>query len=164
MSTDQKSKFERFKGWWVTRSLAVGAATTCIDVSVSSTALFLGKRNGLDGTVKLALLEGPLSPTLNLTSCAAMLGGVSGTIATYVLSRSFAFKDSDASVSKSAPKFLAAIVAGMLIHGQVVYFLRDVVGVAFVPAKILADMLVFLGPQLVVLRWVVFPKRKTDTV
>ena len=63
-------------------------------------------------------------------------------------------------LTKPALKFVLATSASMLIHGQLVVLLRDHAGVPFVVAKMIADIGVFSVGQLLLLRYLVFPKAK----
>ncbi len=160
--SQKRSWLQRLRKWWVARSLVVGALAVVVDLTIGNLLLWIGKLNGFDRTTQWSVSLLGLRPTLNLTSTAAMVGGIFGPITTYFLNRSFAFADSKAPVHKSAAKFVAAIGVGTIVHGQLVYWLRDVVGFDFVPSKLIADVMIFTVPQLLVLRFFIFPKAKVE--
>jgi putative flippase GtrA len=130
---------------WATRSLAIGAGATLLDLLV--------------GTSMLVALHVP-------TRAAAMTGTVLGAAFTFVANRHFAFKDSGTqlALARSIARFAAATLLASVVHGQLVVWLRDALGVPFVPSKIVSDLLVFTLGQLVLLRYVVFPKPKAPAV
>lgn len=130
---------ERLVKWWAFRSLAVGGVSVALDLGVGLTVLSLG---------------GP-------TRLAAMCGTTVGSTWTYFANRHFAFKDHQEPVAKSGLKFLVVQAVLNTAHGQVVVWLRDVVGIPYVLAKMLADVLVVTFPQLWLMRNVVFPKKGT---
>jgi putative flippase GtrA len=131
---------ERFWKFWATRSLLVGAVSVALDLSTGVLILTLG---------------GP-------TRAAAMSGTTVGSIFTYFANRHFAFKDHQEPVAKSGLKFFAMQAVLSTIHGQVVVWLRDSMGVPYAIAKMMADMMVVTGPQLLIMRHVIFPKKKVD--
>ncbi len=130
---------------WATRSLAIGAGATVLDLVV--------------GTTMLVALHLP-------TRAAAMTGTVLGAAFTFVANRRFAFSDSGTqlTLSRSLLRFAAATLFASVVHGQLVVWLRDTFGVPYVPSKIVSDVLVFTLGQLVLLRYVVFPRPKTPAV
>lgn len=124
---------------WATRSLAVGAIATALDVGVG-----------------VAFVNGLMAPT----RLGAMAGVAIGAAFTFFASRFFAFREHDPSLARPAVRFLLATGLAMLVHGQLVVLLRDGAGVPFVLAKLVADVGVFTVGQLFLLRYLVFPKRK----
>lgn len=124
---------------WATKSLAMGSLATVVDLSFGAVLLWLH------------------SPT----RVAAMVGTTAGGVFTFFANRYFAFKEKNPKLASPALKFV--IVAGLstIVHGQLVVMLRDWWGVPYVPAKIGADLVVFTFGQLVLLRYVVFPKAAT---
>ncbi|MHB8873096.1 MAG: GtrA family protein [Myxococcaceae bacterium] len=124
---------------WATRSLAVGAAATVLDIVV--------------GLICLHLIQLP-------TRLSAMSGVAIGGAFTFFANRHFAFKEHNPKLAKPALKFILATGLGMLIHGQFVVLMRDGVGIPFVMAKVIADLGVFSVGQLLVLRYLVFPRSK----
>lgn len=126
---------------WATRSLAVGAAATVLDIALGTSLLTLGVH----------------------TRFSAMTGTALGAIFTFVANRYFAFREttpSKTSLGQSAVRFFILTALSSLVHGQVVVWLRDSLGVPFVPAKVVADLAVFTFGQLILLRYVVFPQAK----
>jgi putative flippase GtrA len=138
------SKFSDFKrlsmrrgaNSWVLRGLGVGAVATLLDLSLG-----LG----------LVAMQAP-------TRAAAMAGTLSGAAFTFVLNRLFTFRDSAQGLWGAAFKFALVTAATSTVHGQVVVFLRDAQAIPYPVAKILADLLVLTFSQLLLLRYVVFPK------
>ena len=138
-----KSKLlERIWKFWAARSLGIGALSTTLDLCTGGLVLWLG---------------GP-------TRAAAMSGTTVGSTFSYFANRHFAFRDAKEPVAKSGLKFAAMQAVLGLIHGQVVVWLRDSLGIPYVLAKMSADMLVVTGPQLLIMRYFIFPKRKDAPV
>ena len=134
----------RFLGWfrwatssWATRSLAVGGLATVVDICVLLTA------------VKVFRLATPF---------AAMCGVVVGSVLTFFLNRHFAFRDHHPQLAPQALKFAGSTAFAMLVHAALVGLLADRLGVPVVLAKLVADLLVFSVGQLLLFRYVVFPK------
>lgn len=134
MSTSAPSRWLRRLDGWATRSLAVGAAVTGLDVLVGMTALHLGAS----------------------TRWAAMLGTAVGMVLSYFANRVFAFK-ADNPLARSLGTYLVVMVLSSVLHGQIVVWLRDAFGVHFVLSKMGADFLVFTLGHLLLLRYLVFP-------
>ncbi len=128
---------------WATRSLAVGAGATALDLVI--------------GTSLLTFFHMSTRPS-------AMVGSIVGSTFTYFANRYFAFRDHNPKLASSAVKFIIVTAVSSLIHGQVVVWLRDHFGVPYVPAKMIADVAVFTFGQLLLLRYVVFPKAKVPAV
>lgn len=126
---------------WATRSLAVGAIATCIDVCI---LLFCVKTFGLPN---------PL---------AAMVGVLFGSTFTFFANKYFAFRDHNPGLAPQAAKFVLATSVGMLIHAQFVWLFADRLGINVVLAKLGADLLVFTVGQMLVLRYFVFPKKAPE--
>lgn len=122
---------------WATRSLAVGGVATALDVLT------------LLACVKLARLPTPL---------AAMCGVVVGAVWAFFANRRFAFQDSAGRLGPQALRYGVATGVAMLVHAALVGWLADRVGVPVVLAKLGADVAVFTVGQLLLLRYVVFPK------
>lgn len=128
---------------WATRSLAVGAVATAIDVCV------------LLVCVTWFALSNPI---------AAMVGVLFGSTFTFFANKYFAFRDHNPAVAPQAAKFVVATGIGMLVHAQFVYVFADRLGVNVVLAKFGADILVFTFGQMLVMRYVIFPKKKAVAV
>ena len=147
MTTPAPSLFKHPEAWlkwaydsWVTRSLVVGACATVLDVCV----LLITRKLGMT------------------TRYSAMVGVLFGSTLTFFLNRHFAFRDHDPKLAPQALKFIVATAVCMVIHGYLVQLLTDRWGVPVVISKLLADLVVFTGGQLLVLRYLVFPKARTD--
>ena len=129
---------ERAWKFWGSRTLMIGAVSTTLDLCTGGLVLWLG---------------GP-------TRAAAMAGTTVGSTFSYFANRYFAFQDHEEPVARSGIKyFLMQAVLGVL-HGQVTVMLRDHAGIHYVASKMMADMLVVTGPQMVLMRYFIFPKRK----
>lgn len=135
------SPLRRISQSWITRTLAVGAVSVSIDVSLGLLVLWLG---------------GP-------TRAAAMVGSTTGSIFTYFANRHFAFRDSKVPLARSGIKFAVMTLITNTLHGQVVVWYRELWGMPYVVAKLAADLTVVTIPQLLLLRHVVFPKAPNDT-
>jgi putative flippase GtrA len=129
---------KRAYGSWATRSLAVGAVATMLDVAI------------LLVCVKLIGMPNPAG---------AMVGVLFGSTFTFFANRHFAFRDHKASAAPQAAKFIMATAVGMIAHAQIVYMLADRMGINVVLAKLGADVVVFTVGQMLVLRYFVFPKK-----
>jgi putative flippase GtrA len=134
-----KSWFKKLTGWWATRSLVIGACATVVDVAI--------------GTFLVSVMHLSTRP-------AAMLALAVGTTLNFIAHRYIAFREHDPKVADPAVRWLVMTVIQTLVHGQLVVMLRDWWGVPFVPAKMAADLLVFTAAQLILVRYVVFPKKK----
>lgn len=129
----------KLTSWWAARSVLVGAAATVLDVVIGLISLQLGAS----------------------TRVSAMIGVTIGATFAFFANRFFAFKDTSAKVAAPAVRFIVMTVVQIVIHGQVVKWLRDDIGVPYVASKVLSDLAVFTASQLVLLRYLVFPKAKT---
>lgn len=124
---------------WVSRSLMVGAAATALDIAI------------LLVCVKAFATSNPVG---------AMVGVVFGSTFTFFANRHFAFRDHNPQVAPQALKFVVTTFAAMLIHAYLVHVLADRMTVPVVVAKMIADVAVFTVGQLLVLRYIVFPKAR----
>lgn len=129
---------ERIWKFWAARSLMIGVVSTTLDLTTGALVLWLG---------------GP-------TRAAAMSGTTVGSTFTYFANRHFAFKDHREPVAKSGLKFFLVQAVLGIMHGQVTVWLRDGVGIPYMIAKMMADLLVVTGPQLLLMRHFVFPVHK----
>ncbi len=130
---------ERAKNLWVTRSLAVGAVSTALDLALGGTLLWFG------------------APT----RVAAMSGTLFGSLFSYFANRDFAFRDRDPTQS-SFWRFALITGTASAIHAQFVVWFRTY-GLPYVAAKMAADVIVYSVGQLLLLRYVVFPKKLAPT-
>ena len=124
---------------WATRSLAVGAVATVLDIAV------------LLVCVKAFRLPNPVG---------AMVGVLCGSTFTFFANRHFAFRDHNPNLAPQAAKFVLTTIAAMLVHAQIVYVVADRLDVPVVLAKLCADVLVFTVGHMLLLRYFVFPKKK----
>jgi len=89
---------------------------------------------------------------------AAPIGVLFGSSVNFTLNRLFAFKDSRGHLLFQAMRFFAGTVVAAAVHAGVVYLLTDRLHVYYVISKFAADILVFTGGNLVLYRYLVFPK------
>jgi putative flippase GtrA len=128
---------------WATRSLAVGALATGMDIMI---LLVCVRSFGLPNPVGAAI-------------------GVSfGATFTFFANKRFAFRDHRPTVGPQMAKFAGATAGSMLLHASFVGIMADRLGVPVVLAKIIADVAVFSVGQLLLLRYLVFPKAKPEPV
>jgi putative flippase GtrA len=124
---------------WATRSMAVGGVGALLDIGV------------LLVCVHAFGLPNPLG---------AMVGVAVGCTFAFFANRHFAFRDHTPEIAPQALKYALSTAGAMLIHASLVWLLADRWGLPVVLAKVIADFLVFTVGQLLVMRYVVFPKRK----
>ena len=129
------SLWNRLKNFWAARSLVVGAAATVLDL-------------GLGLSLKAAGAP---------TRAALMSGAVLGATFSYFANKRFTFKDSHLATGNSALRYVLVTGAAILIHGQLGTWLTAL-GLPYLVAKFSADFLVFNLGQLLLLRYLVFPK------
>jgi putative flippase GtrA len=120
---------------WATRSLAVGAVATFIDVCIGNALVF-----GLHFT----------------TAVSAMLALAVGSTINFIGQRKFAFNERK--VATPVVRWVMMTAAQVPVHGQLVHLFRDSWGVPYTFSKMLGDVIVFGVLQLVALRYLVFPK------
>jgi putative flippase GtrA len=124
---------------WATRSLAVGAVATLVDVCVLLVCVrWLGFPNPLGAAVGVSV----------------------GSTVAFFGNRWFAFTDSDKEMAPQVLRFVATISVGIAIHASLVHVMADMFAVPVVLAKLIADLAVFGLGQLFLLRYVVFPLAK----
>jgi putative flippase GtrA len=121
---------------WATRSLAVGAVATMVDVAV------------LLVCVRAFNFPNPL---------AAAVGVCVGSTVAFFGNRRFAFLDCEPEMGPQLIRFIATVSVGMALHASLVHVLADLFAVPVVLAKLIADLAVFGLGQLFLLRYVVFP-------
>jgi len=125
-------------GSWAIRSLAAGGVATFLDIAV---LLFC---------VKLLHFPNPLG---------AALGVLVGSIFTFFANKHFAFKDRHPERGQ-ALRYAATTAVAMGVHALLIYVMANLWNIPVVVAKMAADLLVFSVGQLLLLRYVVFPKQK----
>jgi putative flippase GtrA len=127
---------------WATRSLAVGAVATLVDVCVLLVCVrWLGFPNPLGAAVGVSV----------------------GSTVAFFGNRWFAFTDADKEMAPQVLRFVATISVGIAIHASLVHVMADMFAVPVVLAKLIADLAVFGLGQLFLLRYVVFPLAKEPT-
>jgi putative flippase GtrA len=132
-----KRNLKRLFDLWATRSLLVGGVATIIDVSCMVTAV--------------EVLHWPRVP-------AAMLGVAIGATANFLMNRYFAFRDHDGKLAPQAARYALTTGAAMLVHAGFVFVLTNLLGVFYVVSKLIADLIVFSGGHLLLMRFLVFPR------
>ncbi len=125
---------------WAVPSLMVGAVATLVDVGVLLAAMHWLHASSAGG---------------------AMLGVAVGSTVAFLGNRRFAFRSSARAWLPEAARFVAGTSAGMLVHAALVCTLADRMGVPVVLAKLVSDVCVFTFGQLLLLRFFVFPARRT---
>lgn len=138
-SPQKSSRLKRFTDSWATRSLAVGALATVLDL----------------GTVFVTFgLLGYARPF------ATSIGAVLGAVFTFFVNRHFAFRDHQPNLAPQMVKFLITTGATVAIHAGLVWLLSVQNGVNVYVAKLISDIAVFSVGQLFLLRYIVFPKAR----
>ncbi|MGO8968631.1 MAG: GtrA family protein [Myxococcaceae bacterium] len=124
---------------WASKSLAVGAVATLVDVCVLLVCVkWLGFPNPLGAAVGVAV----------------------GSTVAFFGNRTFAFPDCEPEMGPQLVRFIATITIGMALHASLVHVLADLFTVPVVLAKLIADLAVFGLGQLFLLRYLVFPVAK----
>jgi|GEM_PF-6183720 len=124
---------------WASRSLAVGAVATLVDVGVLLICVrWLGFPNPLGAAVGVAV----------------------GSTVAFFGNRVFAFPDCEPEMAPQLVRFIATVSIGMALHASLVHVLADLFTVPVVLAKLIADLAVFGLGQLFLLRYLVFPAAK----
>ncbi len=128
---------------WATRSLMVGAAATGIDLAIGMS---------LNGLFHIE------------TRPSAMAGSIVGSAFTYFANRFFAFREKTPDLATSMLKFVVVTAFSSIAHGQLVVWLHDSLGWHFALAKMVADVAIFTFAQLLVLRYIVFPRSEKKQI
>jgi putative flippase GtrA len=89
---------------------------------------------------------------------AAPIGVFFGSAVNFTLNRLLAFRDSRGHVVSQAIRYFAGTVVAASVHAGVMYLLTDRLHVYYVISKFVADILVFTGGNLLLFRYLVFPK------
>jgi len=95
------------------------------------------------------------------TAEGAMLGVAVGSTVAFIGNRRYAFRSSARAWLPEALRFVAGTGVGMVVHALLVRTLADRLGVPVVLAKLTSDVCVFTFGQLLLLRFFVFPARRT---
>jgi hypothetical protein len=78
------------------------------------------------------------------------------------VNRHFAFRDHNPELAPQAIKFVISTMGAVAIHAGLVWLLSVQNGVNLYVAKLISDVAVFSVGQLLLLRYVVFPKAKPE--
>ncbi len=136
-----KHLVRQFLNSWASRTLAIGAVSTIVDLTTGRSLLALG------------------FATVYATLC----GLAVGSCFTFFANRSIAFQDATRSVGKPAIKFVIVTTLASLVHAQLTAWLHDSQKIDFVISKIIADICIFTVGQPLWLRYIVFPKGSTPS-
>lgn len=131
--------WKKLRDGWASRSLAIGALATVLDLGL--------------GNLLLHVFRSP-------TRVAAMAGTVLGATFIFFANRYFAFKEKNPKLGSPLLKFIGVTALSSVVHGQLMVFAHDRWGINYTLAKMGCDLLVFTFGQLLLLRYVVFPKPK----
>jgi len=91
-------------------------------------------------------------------AAAAPIGVTFGSTVNFGINKIFSFKDSVGHLHYQYMRFLLGTAVAAAIHAGFVYVFTNLLGIHYVISKIAADILVFTVGNLVLLRFVVFPK------
>jgi putative flippase GtrA len=91
-------------------------------------------------------------------AAAAPIGVFFGSSVNFTLNRLFAFRDSRGHVALQAMRYFIGTVVAASVHAGVVYLLTNRLHLYYVLSKFVADILVFTGGNLLLFRYLVFPK------
>lgn len=121
------------------RSLCIGAVASTVDYSV------------------LSLLGLVLGVPAAFASFAALSVG---TTVNFALNRRYSFRDNQSGLAGAAARYAAAFGCLMVLHSASVGMLTDRLAVPLLLSKLVSDVTLLLGGQLLLLRYVVFPRNK----
>ena len=136
-TTSVKDRLLRMWNLWATRSLMVGGFSTLIDVACMVTAV--------------EVLHWP-------RVLAAMFGVAIGATVGFMLNKYFAFRDHDAKLAPQAARYVLATGTAMCCHAVFIFVLTSMLGVYYVISKFIADLVVFSGGHMLLMRFLVFPR------
>lgn len=94
------------------------------------------------------------------SAVAAMCGLAVGATLNFLLNRNYAFRDCSANLGTTAVRYAAAIGCLMALHAPAVGMLTDRLELPIIVSKLIADVTLLAGGQLLLLRYVVFPRNK----
>jgi putative flippase GtrA len=89
---------------------------------------------------------------------AAMSGVAVGATLSFVLNKYFAFRDHDAKVAPQLARYALATGAAMFVHAGFIFLLTSKLGIYYVVSKFIADIVVFSGGHMLLMRFLVFPR------
>jgi len=116
---------------------------------------------GLVGTVfDLGLVIALVQAAHFNPAAAAPLGVALGATANFFFNKILAFKDSHGHTGTQYLRFIGGTALAAGVHAGLVHLLTNKLGLFYVFSKLIADMLVFTAGNLVLLRFVVFPKNR----
>lgn len=159
-----QSKLQALWKSWATRSLIIGAIGAGIDIVITNIVVYALTNHVVDQDARWRI--------------GAMTGLVIGVSINFLLNRHFTFREHATDFVSSMLRFAVMTVAQSLVHGQIVVMignaLRDVTGptpflalegvklemAKLTFAKVVADILVFTVLHTVMLRYLIFPKKK----
>ncbi len=91
---------------------------------------------------------------------AAPVGVFLGAALNFVLNRLFAFRDSHGLVVPQVLRYFGVTLLEAGVHAAVVYLLTNRLHINYIISKFIADLLVFTVGNLLLFRYLVFPKTK----
>lgn len=124
---------------WATRSLLIGGLSALVDL-----------------TTVVVLVEAATWPRVPAAVVGVAVGGIIG----FVLNKYVAFRDQDPNIGRQFARFSAGMGLAMVLHAGVMAVLTHGAGVHYVVSKLVADVAVFTGGQLLLLRYVIFPRAR----
>jgi putative flippase GtrA len=127
---------------WAFKSVAINATGSLLDLCV----LMIFAR----------VIKAPLP-------VAAFLGAATGASFNFFVNRRLAFSDSQLAFGSQALRYAACTLGLLLLHAAFVTFLHQNFAVPLPVAKFTSDFCVMAGAQLVLLRFVVFPRGETSS-
>lgn len=126
---------QRLQRHWATRSLGAGAVSSGVDFAVL--------------TILVTLFH--LAPTP-----ASAIGVATGGTVAFVLNKYVAFRDHLTPVWPQALKYAGSMALAIAVHASLMYVFTAKLGIYFLIAKIIDDLLVFTIGNLAVMRLYVF--------
>ncbi len=130
--------FDRLRQFWAIRSLVASAFGAGLDIAV---LVCLVRFCGMDPVI------------------ATGIGVLAGGSVNFFLNKRFAFRDRDPRVARQALRYALSTGASFALYEAVYATLTKRLGVDYVVAKLVSDVLVFNVGGLVLNRYVVFPDR-----
>lgn len=120
---------------WLARSFGAGLVSTVVDVAVLFACVHGAGWKAVPSSV---------------------LGVLAGSFVSFALNKYFAFRDGGSPLLPQVGKYAATLALAMLAHASLMGLLVDHLRAPLLPAKLLADVLVFTCGSLWVMRFVIF--------
>ena len=100
-----------------------------------------------------------LSPVIGST-CGVILGACTN----FVFNRWLAFRSIDPEVARQAMRFALGTALTLALHASAMWLLTGKFAINYLVAKLIADLLIFTGGNLLVNRYLVFSKQKKSEI